>query len=257
MASCTRFARVTITVIALLLLAGCRDERPPNEVNSIEDVPGKLIGALYGTPSTRLAGELGTARTYESGEELIGSLLAGRIDCAVMESVAAGELVSESTGVRILSDTLLEYDLRFAVPRENGELLRVVNSALSALSANGMLRNLRDKYFSGKDYTYVPPEGVEARPGSLTLAVPPDTPPYSFKDADGEYTGLEVEIARAVCDHLGVGLQIIEVDAKELVTAVWFGRADLAVGWLPDDIDGQVSTSDDYANTAQVVIVRR
>ena len=244
-------------IITMLMLSGCRNERPPNNVFSLEDVPGRIVGAIAGTPSARLAEEFGVARAYSSGEELIRGLVMGSVECAIMESVMAGELVSGSSGVMILGDALLEYELRFAVPRENAELLEVINSTLAALEANGMLRNLRDKYLSGKEYTYVPPEGVELRPGDLTFATSPDSPPYSFKDADGENTGLDVEVARAICDYLGVGLKIIEVDPGELITEVWFGRASFAAGWLPDDIDDQVSISEPYANTVYVVIVRK
>ena len=252
-----KLALSVLILLLILLLPGCRDGRPPNKVNTLEDVRDRIIGALYGTPSARLAGELGVPRTFYSGSELIYALTAGTVDCAVMESVAANELISETTGVRILNETLLEYELRFAVPRENAQLLDVVNSALAALNSNGTLKNLRDKYFSGKDYTYAPPEGIEPHPGSLTLATSSDSPPYSYKDRDGNYTGLDIEVARAVCDHLGVEMDIIEVEAKDLVTAVWFGRADLAAGWLPGDVDEQVNVSDDYANIAQVVIVRK
>ena len=250
-------ALCVLFVLIMLMFVGCREGRPPNEVFSIDDVSGRIIGALNGTPSARLAAELGTARTFYSGEELIIGLNAGTVDCAVMESVVASELVSASSGVRILSESLLEYDLRFAIPRENAELLIVVNSALAALNSNGTLRNLRDKYFSGKNYVYASPEGVEQIPGEIIFATSPDSPPYSFRNADGENTGLDVEVARAVCDYLGVGFSILEVDAKDLVTEVWFGRANLAAGWLPGDIDDQVSISDAYANTAQVVIVRK
>ena len=250
-------ALYTLSILTMLTLVSCREERPPNEVYTLEDINGRIIGALNGTPSARLAAELGSARTFYSGEELISGLTVGTVDCAIMESVAADELVSGASGVRILSENLLEYDLRFAIPRENAELLDVVNSALAALNANGTLRNLRDKYFSGKNYTYTPPGGVEQIPGEIILAISPDAPPYSYKDADGEYTGLDIEVTRAVCDYLGVELSIIEVDSKDLVTEVWFGRANLATGWLPDDIDNQVSISDPYANTAQVVIVRK
>ena len=246
-----------IAVFATLALVGCRDERPPNEVNSIEDVPGRFIGAFAGTPSARLADELGTARVFFSGDELMYALSSGTVDCVIMESVNAEELVSEIPEVRILGDTLIEYELRFAVPRENAQLLEVVNSALSELEADGTLRNLRDKYFSGKSYVYVNTKEVEPRPGELTLAVAPDSPPYSYKDDEGNYTGLDVEVTRAVCDRLGVQLVISEVDAEELVTAVWFARAHLAAGWLPGDINDQVSVSEPYADTAHVVIVRK
>ena len=253
-----RRARVVIVALAAaMMLAGCGSERPPNTVFSLEDVNGKVIGALNGTPSARLADDLGEVRTYLTGEQLIEGLIAGAVDCAVMESVTADELVAGEPDVKLLGETLLEYDLRFAVPRENSELLRYVNSALAALEANGSLKGLRDKYFSGGAYVYSPPEDVAPHPGILTLAVPPDSAPYSYKDADGEYTGLDIEVARALCDYLGVGLQIIEVAPGDLITAVWFGRAELASGWLPGDVDDQVSISDAYANAVHVIIVRK
>ena len=247
----------TLAIFMIILLVGCQEDGQPNAVNSLEDVEGKMIGALRGTPSARLADELGAARVFYSGEELIGGLIAGTVDCAILESAIANELVTATSGARILNDALIEYDLRFAVPRENAELLDVVNSALAALNANGTLRNLRDKYFSGKSYTYVPPEGVEQRVGDLTLAITSDSSPYSYRDENGEYTGLDIEVARAVCDYLGVELKIIEEDASELITAVWFGRANLAAGWLPDDIDEQVSITDAYANSVLVIVVRK
>ena len=248
---------VALALLAMLLPTSCDDGRPPNEINSLEDVPGKTIGALGGTPSARLAEEMGQPRTFYTSEELIFALNAGTVDCAVMESVMADEVVSEAQGVRILSEMLTEYELRLAVPKENPQLLEFVNSALAALDSNGTLRNLRDKYFSGKDYTYIPPDNPEPPIGVLSLAVSLDSPPYSFKGEDGEFSGLDIEVVRAVCDHLGVLLEIIETDVEELVTAVWFGKASLAAGWLPGDIDEQVSITDPYANTAYVVIVRK
>ena len=246
-----------LSAFIALALFGCGEESPPNEVYSLEDLPGKIVGALGGTPSARLAGEYGIARVYFSGDELVYGLTSGAVDCVVMESVAADELVEKTQGIRLLSDTLIEYELRFAVPRENAQLLDVVNSALAALETNGTLRSLRDKYFSGKSYTYYPPENIEQHPGELTLAITPDSPPYSFKDDNGGYTGLDIEVARAVCDQLGVELLLLEEDAKDLVTAVWFGKANLAAGWLPSDINEQVSVSEPYANTAHMIIVRK
>ena len=244
-------------VLMLTLTAACRDGHPPNEVHAIDDVRDRNIGTLGGTPSARLADDLGTAVIFANGDELLSGLLAGSVDCALMEAVVAGELVSGNPSVRILAENLLEYELRFAVPRENAQLLDVFNSALAALTSNGTLRGLRDKYFSGRNYVYAPPNNIAWRPGIITLAIPPDTPPYSFKDANGEYTGLDVEVARAVCDYLGVEMAIIEIDASELITTVWYGRADFAAGWMPGDIEEQVRVTEAYADTAYVVIVRR
>ena len=246
-----------VFTIFIISLSGCSEESPQNEVHTIEDVSGRIIGALYGSPSVRLADELGVARALNTGDELMSRLKAGTVECVIMESTAADALVLKTTGVKILPEPITEYDLRFAVAKENSELLHAVNSALSALNENGTLSGLRDRYFSRGSYEYAPPEGVAARPGVLMLALPPDSPPYSVLGSDGEFSGMDVDVTRAICDYLGVGLEIIEYDARELVTAVWFGRADLALGWIPGEGDDLVNISDAYAHAIHVVIVRK
>jgi len=246
---------VMLSAVLLLTGTGCR--RAPNIVNSPEDVAGTQIGGLAGTPSIRLADELGKARPFESADMMMSELREGAIDCAIMESTTAAELVSNTRGVRILYDPLVEYDLRIAIPKENNRLLTAVDTALEELGRNGTLRGLYNKYFAGRNYTYPEQEDTELRTGVLTVALPPDNPPLSFKNAEGKFVGMDVEMVMALGDVLGVKIEIIEYNAWELVTAVWHGRADLALGWHPGEDEGLINTSEPYATVIQVVIVRR
>ena len=247
---------LTIITTALVLLVSCRAY--PNPVNSSEDVEGKRIGALAGTPSLSLAEELGTASVFYSGTDMMSELRAGLIDCAIMERTTATELVSNTSGVRMLSDPILEYELRFAVPMENMGLLNAVNSALDELSRNGTLRGLANRYFARGNFSYVSPEDVDRSAGELTIALLTDSPPFSFINDEGHFIGMDVDVATAVSDILGVKLIVQEHDdAFELVTAVWHGRADLALGWHPGEGESYVNTSEPYARAVQVVIVRR
>ena len=240
-----------------MFFAGCRDA-PPNVVHSLDDVSGRTIGALLGTPSERMANELGFAWAVGSTDELMFHLLSGALDCVIIESTVAAELVAETAGVRMLPEPLLVYDLRFAIAVENAGLLRAVDAALATLRQNGTLRGLSDMYFAGRRFTYVPPEDVERRPGYLSLAVSGDSPPFSFRDEFGEFHGLDIDVARAVSDIIGVELIIIEYDSWELIRAVRYGRADLALGWLPSEGDEQlINISEPYAVAEHVVIVRR
>lgn len=254
----TRFAYYFKTLPALLLsvflLTGCG---PPNTVNTPEDVEGKVIGARAGTPSIRLAADMGAAVPYDTDEAMMADLRSGAIDCVIMESTTAQELVLRTRGVRILLEPIVEYDLRFAVPRENGRLLNAVNGALEELQRNGTLRGLYSQYFARSGYRYRPPERTEPLTGSLTVALPPDSPPYSYKDADGMFTGMDVEVAIALGDVLGVEMIPIEYDPAELASAVWHGRADLALGWTPDEGEGIVDMSEPYAEVVLSVVVRR
>jgi len=238
-----------------LLLHGC--SRYPNLVNTPDDAVGKRIGALEGTPSLRLADDLGTAVAFYSETDMMNELRGGIIDCVIMERTTAQDLVTNTSGVRILPDPLLEYELRFAVPMENTALLDKVDLALEELQRNGTLRSLTNKYFARGNFTYTQRDDEEPRATYLTIALPPDSPPFSFKDSQGRFIGMDVEVAIAVSDILGVGLEPIETDAWELVTAVWHGRADLALGWHPGEGEGLVNKSEPYARAVQVIIVRR
>jgi polar amino acid transport system substrate-binding protein len=250
-------ALLVLTCIIVLALSGCGDKSPQNTIQSSDDVYGRVIGVLSGTPSARLADEIGVARGFNETGELINSLKAAVIDCALMENTVAAELISETPGVKLLGEPMLEYDLRFAVAKENAELLDAVNSALASLAENGTLDGLRGKYFAGKPYAYIPPSGVAPHPGCLTLAISSDDRPYSYINNFGTFSGLNIDTARAVCDILGVELQISVFETGELITAVWSGKADLALGWLPGDAGDMVNLSETYANLSHVIIVRK
>jgi len=246
-----------LVVFMIALLSGCDDDTPPNEVHSPEDTAGRVIGALSGSPSARLAGELGVAHPYDYADEMISHLRSGVIDCVIMERMSAEEILESSSGIRILSESLLEYDFSFAVARENNQLLSAVDSALEALTENGVLVGLRGKYFAGRNYMYSPLGDFSDNTRFLTLAVSPDSAPFSFINADGEYDGFNIEVARAVCDYLEVELRIMSTEVARLIPAVQEGSAHLAVGWLPDDMGDFVNVSETFADIAHVVLVRR
>jgi len=245
-----------IFITTIIIITGCG--RVPNEINSPEDIQNRhRIGGLAGTPSLRLANELGVAISFDSATDMMMELRIGNIDCAIKERTTANVLVSNTSGVRVLADPLLEYELRFAIPLENIGLLNAVNTALEELGRNGTLRGLTNKYFSRRNFTYTEPENIEQRPGYLTIALPPDSPPFSFKDENGRFTGMDVEVAIAVSHLLGVELRPLEHDAWDLVNAVWHGRADMALGWHPGEGEGLINVSEPYARAVQVIIVRR
>lgn len=251
------FVASLLVIAATAFMAGCGEKRPPNNVKTIADVKGKQIGVISGSPSARVAEELGTAHPCKTTNELMSDLLTGAVDCVIMEKSRATELTDSTPNTAMLAEPLLEYELRFAVAKENTALRDAINVALGALAANGVLDGLRDKYFSGKPYVYVSPENIAPHPGKLTLAISPHDKPFAYFNSEGDYTGFNIQIAIAVCDYLGVEIGIAEFETGELITAVWYGKADMALGWLPNDVLDRVDLSDPYADSSHVVIVRK
>ncbi|KUP94619.1 transporter substrate-binding domain-containing protein [Tritonibacter horizontis] len=53
--------------------------------------------------------------------------------------------------------------------------------------------------------------------------------PWEFQDAEGNFTGFEVELANAVADKLGREIEIINIPFNGLFSAVQSGRIDMAM----------------------------
>ncbi len=65
----------------------------------------------------------------------------------------------------------------------------------------------------------------------FTMGIDPEYPPFSYMDANGEYTGFDVEICKAACEKLGWEFKVfgvnwdnklVQLDAKEC-DCVWSG----------------------------------
>ena len=94
---------------------------------------------------------------------------------------------------------------------------------------------------------------------TFIMGIDAEYPPFSYLDADGNYTGFDVEVCKAACDLLGWELQIfpvnwdqklVQLDAKEC-DCVWSGMTIL------DSMKeaGYVLSTPYYDNT-QVIIVK-
>ena len=73
--------------------------------------------------------------------------------------------------------------------------------------------------------------GSEESRTSFIMGIDPEYPPFSYMGDDGEYTGFDVEVCKAVCDYLGWDFEVfgvnwdqklIQLDAGEC-NCVWSG----------------------------------
>jgi ABC-type amino acid transport substrate-binding protein len=248
-------ALAAVICVALMLLAGCREKLPPNTVKSPEDVAGGAIGALRGSAYAALASDYGQVRQFDDTEAMLAALRSGSLDCAVM-GISGGD--KQYDRVKPLRDALAEYSFSFVIAKENGDLKRDADSALETLRANGELGRMEDKYLNGAAYTYAPPEGAGDPRATLKAAFRADFAPYSYLDSEGGPAGLDIDVARAVCDILGVGVEFVPTDTDELVTAVRYGKADLALGGLCASDEGAelVNFSEPYTQAVLGIFVR-
>ena len=92
---------------------------------------------------------------------------------------------------------------------------------------------------------------------TLTMATNAEFPPYEYKEGD-KFLGIDVEIAQAIADELGMELKIEDIAFKSIITEVTSGKADMGVAAMTvtEDRKKNVAFSDSYATSAQVIVVK-
>lgn len=70
---------------------------------------------------------------------------------------------------------------------------------------------------------------IEER-GVIKVSTDPNYEPQSFLDANGEFTGFDVEVAREIGERLGVDVEFVTPDWDVITAGNWGGQWDMSVG---------------------------
>ena len=94
--------------------------------------------------------------------------------------------------------------------------------------------------------------------GKLTMSTNAAFPPYEMTTDDGGFEGIDVEIAGAIAEKLGLELQIDDMDFDAALLAVQNGKSDIVMAGVTvtDDRKAVMDFSDSYSTGVQVVIVK-
>lgn len=125
-----------------------------SDIASIDDLEGKLIGTQEGTtgynycsaaPEDGGYGE-DAVIAYTNGATAVQALLAGKVDCVVIDNMPAQEYVKANAGLKILDTEFANEDYAIAVKKGNTALLDAINAALLELIEDGTVKSIVDKY---------------------------------------------------------------------------------------------------------------
>lgn len=99
------------------------------------------------------------------------------------------------------------------------------------------------------------PDASEA--AKLTMATEATFPPYEYYDGDA-IVGIDVEVAQAIADKLGMELEVTDIAFDSIIPGIQTGKYDMGMAGMTvtDERKEQVNFSDSYATGVQVVIVK-
>lgn len=94
--------------------------------------------------------------------------------------------------------------------------------------------------------------------GKLIMATNAAFPPYEMTDDNGNFIGIDVEVAQAIADKLGLELVIDNMEFTAALEAAQKGKADMVMAGVTVNEDrlAVMDFSDSYATGTQVVIVK-
>jgi len=94
--------------------------------------------------------------------------------------------------------------------------------------------------------------------GKLVMVTNAEFPPYEFHDQNA-IVGIDVEIAGAIAEQLGLELEIEDIAFDSIIPEIVSGKADIGAAGMTvtEDRKQNVDFSDTYAHATQVIIVKK
>ena len=93
--------------------------------------------------------------------------------------------------------------------------------------------------------------------GKLTMSTNAAFPPYEMTADDGSFEGIDIDVAAAIADKLGLELQVDDMDFDAALLAAQNGKSDLVMAGVTvtDERQKVMDFSDTYAEGIQSIIV--
>ena len=193
------------------------------------------------------------------GNDAIQALKQGKIDAVVIDAQPAQSFVAANSDLMILPEEFANEDYAIAIAKGNSSLTSSINDALNTLKANGTLDAILNNYIGENigQTPYTSPENVNRSNGTLVMATNAYFQPYEYYE-NGTIVGIDVDVATAICDTLGMTLKVEDMEFDSIITAVSSGKADVGIAGMTVTPERQknIDFSDSYTTSQQVIVVR-
>ena len=271
-----RFSLSTLVIAACLLLASCGSDSSDSkkQLKTKTDLQGAVIGVQLGTTSDGLATELekkgdGTkVERYNKGADAIQALLQGKIDCMVTDEAPAKAFQRVNPSLKILPETFDASSFAICVAKDHGELKQSINHAIRILKANGVIDSIVNRHLErGIAVAYTPKASDAKKMGpealqklglkkSLRFATNATFEPFEYYQ-NGKIVGIDVDVANAIGDVLGVDVEILDMEFDAIITSVQAGKADAGIAGITvtPEREKNIGFTDSYADVRQVIMV--
>ena len=254
-------------VMSACMFAGCA-QKDPDDANG-GDKNGYSVGVQSGTTGQfYIEGSEDlefdgfsniTLRKFNNAGLAVKDMLNGNLDAVVVDEGPAGELVKANKGVKLIDIRLTDEEYAFGVDKNNDELLNKVNEFITKAMSDGTIEGIMNKYLNQEgEITGIESAALDNSRADEQLVVATNAafPPFEYTLGD-KFAGIDMEIAAALADYLGMELVIQNMDFESVVTSVGKNGVDIAMAGLTVSEKRKLSVnfSESYYEASQMVLV--
>ena len=254
-------------VMSACMFAGCA-QKDPDDANG-GDKNGYSVGVQSGTTGQfYIEGSEDlefdgfsniTLRKFNNAGLAVKDMLNGNLDAVVVDEGPAGELVKANKGVKLIDIRLTDEEYAFGVDKNNDELLNKVNEFITKAMSDGTIEGIMNKYFNEEgEITGIESAALDNSRADEQLVVATNAafPPFEYTLGD-KFAGIDMEIAAALAEYLGMELVIQNMDFESVVTSVGKNGVDIAMAGLTVSEKRKLSVnfSESYYEASQMVLV--
>jgi polar amino acid transport system substrate-binding protein len=124
-----------------------------SDIKSVEDLPGKTIGAQKATTGADFAQSNTSAasvRTYGEVDDAFNALEAGQVDAVINDFSSSEDAVNAKGGLEIVQKIVTREVYGLAFQKGSTELEDAVNGALTDMKKDGTYTKIYEKWFKEK-----------------------------------------------------------------------------------------------------------
>ena len=224
---------LAVFLFALVLL------HPPaasgeDRMEKISDLNGKRIAVIAGTSLDAVANaELDFTQIvyFDTSEQRVEALLADEVDAIIDDEPVVRYAASVDPRLRALEGILDEDQYGYAFRYGEDDLYYLVNRAMRQLIKDGTLAEMEQRWLDGKGERKVPefPDPPENAP-VLRFGVSSISAPFTYLDADGNVTGLDIEFMHRIANAINYRLEVTDMEFSFLIPSLINKRADVIGG---------------------------
>ncbi len=190
----------------------------------------KIIAVKYSSPAETacedyVSGDY-TKVTYNSSSDVVLAVENQKADCGIVDEFELNSYINAGRNIKKKEKCEFTIDYCAYFSSDNEKLQTSFNEAISELNEVGTIDKIKEAHLNGKSFVNSKSNNEN---GTLTMLCDPHFKNQIYTDDNGEVVGMDVDIAREICNYLGYDLDIVTVDFDEMFMDLDEGNGDFVI----------------------------